>query len=142
MAEETPAVFAPNQAPRPDDTYRGRPPGPYQPGSSWRIWVKQLNYFLTLRDVVKEEHKRIIFLTPAYYPNSNGEAERFVQTFQQGLYKGLRSEKTIEQAANDLLFQYRVTPHPATGLSPSEMLMGRQLRTALNVIRETKKSEG
>ncbi|KAK6054210.1 hypothetical protein COOONC_08281 [Cooperia oncophora] len=60
---------------------------------------------------------------PPYHPNSNGEAERFVQTFKNTLYKGLRSNKSLENAVLDLLFEYRVTPHAATGEAPTEMLM-------------------
>ncbi|XGW34442.1 hypothetical protein V3C99_018378 [Haemonchus contortus] len=73
--------------------------------------------------------------TPPYHPNSNGEAERFVQTFKNALNKGLRSNKTVEDALLDLLFEYRVTPHVATGKAPAEMLMGRTLRTTLDIIR-------
>ncbi|VDL65922.1 unnamed protein product, partial [Nippostrongylus brasiliensis] len=73
--------------------------------------------------------------TPPYHPNSNGEAERFVQTFKTTLYKGLRSRKTEENSVWDLLFEYRVTPHVATGKSPAEMLQGRNLRTTLDVIK-------
>ena len=73
--------------------------------------------------------------TPPYHPNSNGEAERMVQTFKKGLKKGIKDGKHRTQAALDVLFQYRATQHPATGKSPAEMLMGRKLRTALTIIR-------
>ncbi|PIO67211.1 hypothetical protein TELCIR_11047 [Teladorsagia circumcincta] len=77
--------------------------------------------------------------TPPYHPNSNGEAERFVQTFKNASYKGLRSNKTLENAVVDLLFEYRVTPHAATGKAPAEMLMGRSLRTTLDIIKTGKR---
>ncbi|KAK5978530.1 Integrase catalytic domain-containing protein [Trichostrongylus colubriformis] len=70
---------------------------------------------------------------PPYHPNSNGEAERSVQTFKITLYKGLRSNKNLENAVLDLLFEYRVTPHAATGQAPAEMLMGRNLRTTSDI---------
>ena len=34
-----------------------------------------------------------------------------------------------------LLFQYRITPHTTTGLSPSEMLLGRKLRFRLDLLK-------
>ncbi|KAK6011873.1 hypothetical protein OSTOST_23028 [Ostertagia ostertagi] len=42
-----------------------------------------------------------------------------------------------ENVLTELLFEYRVTPHRATGKSPAEILMGRELRTTLD-IRKTK----
>ena len=78
-------------------------------------------------------------LTAPYHPNSNGEAERFVQTFKDHLYKSTKEGKSKEKATVELLFHYRATLHPATGLSPAEMLMGRKLRTELDIINESKK---
>lgn len=78
----------------------------------------------------------VLTLTPPYHPNSNGEAERFVQTFKRGMYKGMRDgRKVVEGIAREMLFEYRVTPHPATKEAPAEMLMGRRIRTALDVVR-------
>ena len=72
--------------------------------------------------------------TPPYHPNSNGEAERFVQTFKKALEKCIRGGRKVEEAVDGLLLDYRSTPHPATGLSPAFMLMGRQLRTPLEAV--------
>ena len=33
------------------------------------------------------------------------------------------------------LFQYRITPHTATGVSPAELLMGRKLQSHLDLLR-------
>lgn len=60
------------------------------------------------------------FISP-YHPSSNGLAERAVQTFKQGI-------------SNKFLFKYRVTPHTTTGLSPAELLVGRRLRTHLDLL--------
>jgi len=48
-------------------------------------------------------------LTPPYHPNSNGEAERFVQTFKDHMEKCLRSGRDLENARTGVLFQYRTT---------------------------------
>ena len=58
-----------------------------------------------------------------YYPQSNGQAERTVQT-----------AKRLLSAGDDMaisLLNYRTTPLPWCGLSPAELLMGRKLRTTL-----------
>ncbi|EYC19105.1 hypothetical protein Y032_0025g1176 [Ancylostoma ceylanicum] len=81
-------------------------------------------------------------LTPPYHPNSNGEAERFVQTFKNGLYKAVREGRKMLESARDLLFEYRVTPHPAIGMAPAEMLMGRTLRTTLDILKTEKVGGG
>ena len=59
-----------------------------------------------------------------YYPQSNGEAERSVQTIKNILKK----EKDKYQA----LLAYRSTPLQ-NGFSPAELLMGRKLRTTVPV---------
>ncbi|KAK6009952.1 integrase core domain protein, partial [Ostertagia ostertagi] len=89
-----------------------------------------------------QERNIELTLTSPYHPNSNGEAERFVQTFKKGWYKGLRDGKKPGDILAGLLFEYRVTPHPATGKSPAEILMGRELRTTLDVHKTKRKTLG
>ena len=62
------------------------------------------------------------------YPQSNGEAERAIQTVKNLLKKA--------QDPHLALLMYRATPL-ANGLSPSEILMGRRLRTKLPVLPST-----
>ena len=57
------------------------------------------------------------------FPQSNGEAERMVQTVK----RLLRSSDNPHLA----VLTYRATPMPWCGLSPSELVMGRKLRTTL-----------
>jgi len=57
------------------------------------------------------------------YPQSNGQAERAVQT----LKKILRQSEDVCQG----LLNYRTTPMPWCNLSPAELLMGRKLRSLL-----------
>lgn len=70
--------------------------------------------------------------TPPYHPASNGLVERAVQTFKEGM-KRLRSGSVDTRLARFLL-KYRVTPHSSTGVSPAELLMGRRLRTQLDLL--------
>uniref|UniRef100_A0A7I4Z532 Retrotrans_gag domain-containing protein n=1 Tax=Haemonchus contortus TaxID=6289 RepID=A0A7I4Z532_HAECO len=53
------------------EAYRGRPPGPYVPGTSWRTWWRLFTNFLILRKVVEEKEKRLVFLQEV--GNSNYE---------------------------------------------------------------------
>lgn len=68
--------------------------------------------------------------SPPYHPQSNGQAERFVDTFKRALLKS-RGEGTSEDILRKFLFAYRTTPNGATPnhVSPAEALMGRKLRT-------------
>ena len=59
-----------------------------------------------------------------YHPATNGIAERFVQTFKNGL-KSMEGEKgTVKQKLCRLLLAYRNASHTTTGLSPAFLLMG------------------
>lgn len=69
--------------------------------------------------------------TAPYHPQSNGLAEHSVQTVKQGLKK---LTGPIQNRLSNLLFQYRITPHSSTGLSPAEVLMGRRLRCNLTLL--------
>ena len=65
-----------------------------------------------------------------YHPQTNGAAERLVQTFKQSLRK---SSLPPVDALQEFLRLYRRTPLN-TGLSPSQLLNGRQMRTQLDVL--------
>ena len=73
----------------------------------------------------------IVHVTSApYHPSTNGLAERAVQSFKQGIKRITGS--TIQERLSRFLFQYRITPHTTTGVSPAELLMGRCLRSRLD----------
>ena len=77
---------------------------------------------------------RIHHLTSApYHPASNGLAERAVQSFKNAMKKTTRD--SVETKVARFLLHYRVTPHSTTGISPAELLMGRRLRTHLDLLR-------
>ena len=71
--------------------------------------------------------------TAPYHPSSNGQAERAVQVLKEGLKKFPKG--TLETRLARFLFHYRLTPHTTTGISPAELLMGRQLRSHLNLFK-------
>ena len=66
-------------------------------------------------------------LSPPYHPQSNGEAERFVQTFKSAMQKAKQGGKAVKQAFRNFLLRYRITPHCTTGIPPCELLMKRHL---------------
>ena len=68
-----------------------------------------------------------------YHPASNGLAERALQTFKAGVKK--MQAGTLEERIARFLFAYRTTPHTTTGVSPAELLMGRKLKTSLDLVR-------
>ncbi|XP_053686469.1 uncharacterized protein K02A2.6-like [Sabethes cyaneus] len=87
----------------------------------------QFQAFLKANNVV---HK----MGAPYHPATNGQAERFVQTFKDKL-KALKCErKDILLELSKILMAYRRTVHPATGKSPSMLVFGRQIRSRLDLI--------
>ncbi|XP_037560595.1 uncharacterized protein K02A2.6-like [Dermacentor silvarum] len=67
--------------------------------------------------------------TAAFHPQSNGLAERAVRTVKDGLKK--MNQGRLEDCLCRLLFNYRRTPL-ASGKSPSELLLGYQIRSRLD----------
>ena len=70
-------------------------------------------------------------LSPPYHLSSNGLAERAVQTVKQGVKKMVGP---LETRLSRFLFKYRVTPPATTSIAPAELLMGRRLRTHLDLL--------
>ena len=88
------------------------------------------------------EKNGIQHLTSApYSPQSNGAAERAVQTVKKNLAKLVmeRGEGDLETKLLRFLFAHRCTPQSEAGVSPAELLMRRKLRNRLTVIKETSK---
>ena len=69
--------------------------------------------------------------TAPYHPASNGQAERYVQTFKQAYGAG---HGTMSQKMTNFLLQYRNSPNGTTRLSPAQLMLGRPLRTRLDLI--------
>lgn len=70
-----------------------------------------------------------------YHPSTNGEAERFVQVFKRALRPHAGTGVDTQLEVTRFLQRYRTIPHSTTGRTPSELLLGRTLRTTLDLMR-------
>ena len=77
------------------------------------------------------KQRGIVHLTGApYHPATNGAAERLIQSFKQALRK---SSLPPKEALQEFLMKYIRIPF-ASGLSPSELLNGRRIRTKIDTL--------
>jgi len=74
------------------------------------------------------------FIAP-YHPSTNGQAERNVQTIKNALKIALMQNNNVHQALITFLFAYRRTPHSTTGTTPSNLFIGRELRSRLDLLK-------
>lgn len=75
--------------------------------------------------------------TAPFHPQSNGQAERFVDTFKRAVKKIREGRGKMDAALDTFLLTYRSTPNQSApnGLSPSEVMFGRRVRTCLELLR-------
>ena len=78
----------------------------------------------------------------AYHPQSNGQAERFVDTFKRALLK-LKGEGTTAETLQTFLLSYRSTPNASLtdNITPAEAFLSRPLRTSMDLIRPVEQSK-
>ena len=70
-----------------------------------------------------------------YHPASNGAAERMVQTLKLALKADHKRGVSLEQSLANFLLHYRITPHVTTGVPPCTLMMNRDLRTRLDLLK-------
>lgn len=70
------------------------------------------------------KHKKI---TPLW-PRANGLTERFMKNINKCIRASLCANKNWREELRLMLINYRVTEHPTTGMSPSELLFNRKVR--------------
>ena len=77
--------------------------------------------------------------TAPYHPQTNGEAERFVQTFKNFVKKADHdknlNQRQIDEAILKFLMTYRCTPHSGTEMSPSYLMLNRQIKNVFDLLR-------
>ena len=73
--------------------------------------------------------------TIPYHPASNGLAERFVQSFKQGLRASQNDGRLLNNRLSTFLLTYRSTPHATTGVPPCTLFLQRKLRTRFDLLK-------
>ena len=71
----------------------------------------------------------------SYHPQTNGEAERFVQTLKQFLRAEKLDKCSVQTKVSRFLLSYRSTPNYTTGRTPSELFLKRNIRTRLDLFK-------
>ena len=69
-----------------------------------------------------------------YHPATNGQAEKLVQSFKKGV-KADKSGRTLQHKLDRFLLAYRSAPHATIFLSPAQLLLGRNVKTRLDLIK-------
>ena len=78
----------------------------------------------------------ILHLTSApYHPATNGQAERFVQTFKHALNAMKGESGSVNKKLAKFLLAYRNPPHSVTGQTPANLFMMRTLRSRLDLLK-------
>ncbi|XP_052896596.1 uncharacterized protein K02A2.6-like [Anopheles moucheti] len=74
--------------------------------------------------------------SPPFHPQSNGQAERFVDTFKRSVKKIMEGGASHAEALDIFLQTYRATPNPVLEKhrSPAEVMFGRKIRTAMELL--------
>ncbi|CAB0012072.1 unnamed protein product, partial [Nesidiocoris tenuis] len=71
--------------------------------------------------------------TAPYHPNSNGQAERYVRTFKESVKSD--GSRSLSERLAKFLVSYRRAPNTATGRSPLEMFLHRQIRSRIDLLK-------
>lgn len=87
-------------------------------------------------DAFCRKHGIVHITTPPYHPQSNGQAERFVDTFKRTVKKIVAEGYTVQEALDLFLLTYRNTPNPKLddAKCPAEVILGRRPRTTLELL--------
>ena len=74
-------------------------------------------------------------MSAPYHPRTNGQAERLVQNFKQAMRSAKEDHVSLQQTLSTFLLKYRTMPHSLTNETPAKLLLGRNIRTRLDLIK-------
>ncbi|XP_013172204.1 PREDICTED: uncharacterized protein K02A2.6-like [Papilio xuthus] len=74
-------------------------------------------------------------VTAPYHPSSNGAAENAVKTVKKVIKKAQVEGENVDRALSKFLMQYRNSTHCTTQREPAVAMLGRRLRTRLDLLR-------
>ena len=86
-----------------------------------------------MKDFLKSNGIRQCLSSP-YNPASKGEAKRAVRTFKEAMTTLENEPGPLAEKLARFVLGYRTTPHRATSCTPAEILMGRRIRTRLDLL--------
>ena len=72
--------------------------------------------------------------SPIYHQQSNGLAERGVQTLKKAIQSNKVNAVNIQHTLCNFLVAYRSTPSAAMGRTPSELFIGRRINSRLDLL--------
>ncbi|XP_053990458.1 uncharacterized protein K02A2.6-like [Hylaeus volcanicus] len=87
-------------------------------------------------------HNIKLIHTPPYWPQANGEVENMSNSILKRLQIAHANGKDYQVELQKFLLMYNVTPHGSTGKSPSELLLGRNIRDKIPSITDLITTEG
>ena len=73
--------------------------------------------------------------TAFYHPQANGGVERFNATLKNGIRAHMAQGCTFDVALNQTVLHYRASPHCTTQVSPSLLMLGRDIELPLHRLR-------
>ncbi|XP_053698782.1 uncharacterized protein K02A2.6-like [Sabethes cyaneus] len=80
-----------------------------------------------LKDYCVDFGVKLTHTTP-YWPSANGEVERQNRSLLKVLKISQQNESNLENALQEYLYMYSLTPHSITGIPPATLMYGRRFR--------------
>ncbi|XP_065356150.1 uncharacterized protein LOC135950539 [Calliphora vicina] len=111
---------------------------------SWPISTKPLQrVHIDIAGPIRSHYYLVIVDSFSYHPQSNGQAERFVDIIKTAIRKLYDGDSKDNTHLQEFLLQYRSTPNTncAEGKTPAELFIGRKLRTEIDLIKPQDSSE-
>jgi len=69
------------------------------------------------------------------HPSTNGQAERFVQSFKTAMKSSKKDCGSIQTRLSKFIFTYRSTPHATTNETHAMLFLGRRLMSIFDLLR-------